>query len=78
MHVDGTARVVIDILLTNNSSMSLLPVNMNCIQLISMIWFVEVTVCIIFVCSSSKRHKGKRQRLGSSVESIYVLCEACI
>jgi hypothetical protein len=31
-----------------------------------------------FSGSSSKRHKGEGQRLGSSVKSIYVLCEACV
>jgi hypothetical protein len=47
----GFRRVAIYILLPNNSPMSLLPASMNCIRLISMIWFTEVTVYIIGVTS---------------------------
>lgn len=82
----AVTRVTINSQLSSDSPMSLLPVSMNFIMLVSIIWFIEVTIYItgvtsVYTCvsfSSSKRHKRKRQRLGSSVESVYVLCEACI
>jgi hypothetical protein len=39
----GFTRVAIDILSTDNSSVSLLPASMNCIKLISMIWKLQST-----------------------------------